>query len=252
MEPSSPKHEPEEAPLPMSRMMGGQRAAARSSISGLKPFLLVGVLVVIGLLVSLGALLRRSDRVDGAFTEQVREEERLGEGPAGEPTPGAMTIGRPTEAASGDPAAPAMDGQPVSPSEFTFYETLKKPPQDPAATVGLAPAPKPAAASKPAAAKPAAQSGSRVIDTAEAGASALRYTVQVGAFRQQPVAEQMIATLNRKGHDAYLMVAQLPDGVTYRVRVGKFATREEANRAAKGLAAKEGLHPFVATIQPNS
>jgi DedD protein len=151
-------------------------------------------------------------------------------------------------------------GQPVTPSEFTFYETLKKPSQDPAATVGLTnpkasatPAPSSKAAPPPAQApKPAVKPHSRVIETATAQDDALRYTVQVGAFREQPVAERLIADLNRKGHTAYLMTAPVEDGMTYRVRVGKFATKEEADQVAKQLAAQEGLHPFVATIQPNS
>ncbi len=263
MEPSSPERGPDETPPP-SRMMGRSHSSPRSSISGLKPFVLAGLLVVIGLLVSLGALLRQSDEIGGdAVTEQVTDGAWAVDAPSDEPVPGAMNIGRPPGSPANvdrnGPAAGAAD-QSAPASEFTFYETLKKPSQDPAANVGLAPAsaPKPAA---PAVAKPAplgvdprgeAKPSSKVIETAEAGASSVRYTVQVGAFRQQPMAEEMIAKLNKKGHDAYLMVAQLPDGMTYRVRVGKFATREEAKRAAEGLAAKEGLHPFVATVQPNS
>ena len=256
MEPSSPKREPDETPPP-SRMMGRSHSSPRSSISGLKPFVLAGLLVVIGLLVGLGALLRQSDEIGGeAVTEQVAEDGPTVGAPSDEPVPGAMNIGRrpgsPTNADRNGPAAGAAD-QPAPASEFTFYETLKKPSQDPAANVGFAPPP---AVAKPAplgvAPRGEAKPSSKVIETAGAGASSVRYTVQVGAFRQQPMAEEMIAKLNKKGHDAYLMVAQLPDGMTYRVRVGKFATREEAKRAAEGLAAKEGLHPFVATVQPHS
>jgi cell division septation protein DedD len=76
----------------------------------------------------------------------------------------------------------------------------------------------------------------------------------VAAFRQQEMAEQMIRELNKKGHEAYLATASSSngDGKTYRVRVGRFATREEADRAAKQLAAKGKLHPFITTINPEA
>ena len=244
-------------------MMSEHLKPSRSPISGLKPFLLVGLLVVIGLLVGLGALLRPSDQMAGDLrTERIEEVGRAGDALEEELVPGAMTIGRPTDqpmerdqaSSAADAATPAPS---VTPSEFTFYETLKKPPRDLAATVGLTP-PKPAPnppkadASSVQSSKPAAKSASRVIETATAQSDTLRYTVQVGAFHQQPMAERLISELNRKGHHAYLMAAPVPDGMTYRVRVGKFATREEAAQAAKRLAAQEGLHPFIATIPPNS
>jgi cell division septation protein DedD len=155
----------------------------------------------------------------------------------------------------------------VSPSEFTFYETLKKAPHDPAATVGLTPKksspkapakaapqsvaklakPKPVVAmSKPAPAK------NQVIDTTTAEDSTFHYTVQVASFRQQSTAEEMIKALNKKGHKAYLATGGSSDGVTYRVRVGRFATRVEADRVAEQLAAKERLHPFIATVDSKS
>jgi len=271
MEPSSSKHgaERQEDDRHLLRMIGTHGRRSRSPISGLKPFLLVGLLVVIGLLVGLGALLRQPDGVsDDLVAERVGGASRSDNLPTEELVPGAMTIGRPPDAttpmgkdrASRSTGTANPAGQPVTPSEFTFYETLKKAPQDPAATVGLTnpkvaapPAPSSNTAPPPAQApKPAVKPQSRVIETATVQNDALRYTVQVGAFREQPVAERLIADLNRKGHTAYLMTAPVEDGMTYRVRVGKFATKEEADRVAKRLATQEGLHPFVATIQPNS
>jgi DedD protein len=237
----------------------GHAKRPTSSLVGLKPFLLAGLLVVIGLLVGLNFLL--GDSGESSPTN-------------GEPTPGAITIGPPPGGSLSSDASPGQEtpptattpgtsmsatgstpsGQaPITPSEFTFYETLKKAPHDPAATVGLTPqksqpkarsktAPKPAA--KPAPAK------NRVIDTTTADKSTFHYTVQVAAFRQKSMAEEMIKALSKKGHEAYLMTASLSDGVTYRVRVGRFATREEADRTAEQLAAKEKLHPFITTIEP--
>jgi len=269
--------EPQHEPRPTTRTSGHAKRPP-SSLAGLKPFLLAGLLVVIGLLVGLNFLL-------GGPGESP---------PNAEPMPGAITIGPPPGPAppglkappATAPAAPSSSAAPGStpsgrppaaPSEFTFYETLKKPPHDPAATVGLtqpkapanaapqkSPAKAPAKAAPPksaaktgpsksiAAESKPAPAGSGVIETTTAEKGSLHYTVQVGAFRQQSVAEQMIRTLNKKGHDAYLATASSPDGVTYRVRVGRFTTREAADRAANQLAATEKLHPFVATVNPDA
>jgi cell division septation protein DedD len=244
--------------------MGAHTKLSRSPIAGLKPFILVGLVAVAGLLVGLDLLLHHGDETSLSQTGIEGSQDTL--------TPGAITIGEPpaptvadnpsTEATT--PTAPSEDSTPAS--EFTFYETLKKPPHDPAGTVGLLPKStpaepptKPAApvakAAKHSAPKSAAHASSpagHVIATASVADGKLHYTVQVGAFREQPQAERLKADLTRKGHEAYVMSAKLPDGMTYRVRVGKFTTRDEATAAAKQLAAIEGLHPFVATVQPNS
>jgi cell division septation protein DedD len=247
-----------------------------SSLAGLKPFLLAGLLVVIGLLVGLNFLL------GGSGESSPPTEPVAGSMTIGPPPGGALSEGRPSDqetpptsttgaSPTSSPGSTTSGQTPVTPSEFTFYETLKKAPHDPAATVGLTtpkalakPAPPKSAAksgqSKPAAApaklstahaKPA-PSKNRVIDTMTADNSTFHYTVQVAAFRQQSMAEEMIKALNKKGHDAYLATGASPDGdgVTYRVRVGRFTTREEADHAAKLLAAKEKLHPFIATVEP--
>jgi cell division septation protein DedD len=261
--------EPRDEPRPTVRVSGHAKRPA-SPLSGLKPFLLAGLLVVIGLLVGLNFLLGGSG--DSSVTNP-------------EPTPGAITIGPPPGGglSTGDsrgnkpppastPSSPSQPGatpsgrSSVAPSEFTFYETLKKPPHDPAATVGLTPpssatkpAPKPAPspsavaepkpAKPPSAAKPPAPKN-HVIDTKTAENRSLYYTVQVAAFREQSMAEEMIKALNKKGHDAYLATASSQDGgMTFRVRVGRYSTRGEADRVAKLLAIKEKLHPFVATVQ---
>ena len=249
------------APAPAPTRSAGH-AKRQSSLAGLKPFLLAGLLVVIGLLIGLNFLL------DGSGDVSTNSA----------PTPGAITIGpppgqemKPPQKGPEPPGSPASPSTalstdsttagkaPTTPSEFTFYETLKKPPHDPAATVGLTPSkaapPKSAEAPAASAASPKpAPAKHGVIETTTAQNGKFRYTIQVGAFRQQSVADGLIAKLNKKGHDAYLVTASSPngDGTTYRVRVGRFATHEEADRTAKQLAATEKLHPFITTIGPET
>lgn len=87
---------------------------------------------------------------------------------------------------------------------------------------------KTAAAAAAAAAKPAAASD-------DAG----RFVVQVGAFAEADKAREVRQKLEKSGLKTYTNVAKTPDGDRTRVRVGPFASRAEADKAAakvKGLS----------------
>jgi DedD protein len=85
-----------------------------------------------------------------------------------------------------------------------------------------------AAAATAAAAKPATASD-------DAG----RFVVQVGAFAEVDKAREVRQKLEKAGLKTYTNVAKTPDGERTRVRVGPFASRAEADKAAgkvKGLS----------------
>jgi DedD protein len=97
----------------------------------------------------------------------------------------------------------------------------KGPPKPgPAAPVVQA-APAPAAA--PAA--PAAATGSAAAASA---ARAARYVVQVGAFSEATTAREVRLKVERLGLKTYTQVVETEGGKRTRVRVGPFASREEA------------------------
>ena len=74
------------------------------------------------------------------------------------------------------------------------------------------------------------------------------YTVQVVAYRARPAAEEMERKLREAGFDAYVATISGDDGrTTYRVRVGSFAARGEAQRMAERLRSERGLSPYVTT-----
>lgn len=78
------------------------------------------------------------------------------------------------------------------------------------------------------------------------GAEPLLWTVQVSSFRSRALAEELRARLVVRGFDAYLLSAATEEGrVRYRVRVGAFPTRTEAERVAAELRAERTLSPFV-------
>lgn len=72
------------------------------------------------------------------------------------------------------------------------------------------------------------------------------YSVQTGAFRDIGDAEALQAKLKGGGYDAYLMTAPGADGKTvYRVRVGRYMDRKEADLTALRLKKVEGLDAFA-------
>jgi DedD protein len=80
--------------------------------------------------------------------------------------------------------------------------------------------------------------------TPAAKAAASTVVLQVGAFGTQGPADTLMNRLKRKGYEAYVFVA--PTGQTrFKVRVGPFANRAEADRASARLTREEGLSPLV-------
>lgn len=66
-----------------------------------------------------------------------------------------------------------------------------------------------------------------------------KYTVQVSSWQTRRRAERDAQRFNAKGFETYIQSADLPElgGTWYRVRVGSFATRNDARAMAEQLAA---------------
>lgn len=77
----------------------------------------------------------------------------------------------------------------------------------------------------------AADKAAEKADTKPEGANE-RIVVQVGAFAEVLRAREARMKLERAGMKTYTHVAELPEGRRIRVRVGPFATRAEADKAA--------------------
>jgi len=78
------------------------------------------------------------------------------------------------------------------------------------------------------------------------GAESPLWTVQVSSFRSRALAEELRARLATRGFDAYLLSAATEEGrVRYRVRVGAYPARVEAERVAAELRTERTLSPFV-------
>ena len=74
------------------------------------------------------------------------------------------------------------------------------------------------------------------------------FTVQVGSFADRANAGKLMEELQRSHQDVYLQVLKTPENTYYRVRLGKFKTREEAYQLAVRLA-QAGYTAFMTTVQ---
>jgi len=78
----------------------------------------------------------------------------------------------------------------------------------------------------------------------------LRYTVQVGSFQSLKRAEGMLKSLKQEGFSPSITPINLSRGETwYRVRIGIFLHREEAEKVAQKLQEKGNLHPLIMSLK---
>ncbi|MGQ3053075.1 MAG: SPOR domain-containing protein [Roseateles sp.] len=102
--------------------------------------------------------------------------------------------------------------------------------------------------------KPAANDGARAQAllegkdvAAKVPAAAARYIVQVGAYGESKSAQEMRGKVEKLGLKTYAQAVDTTDGRRIRVRLGPFASRDEAERAAAKLKAA-GLPGAILTL----
>ena len=155
-------------------------------------------------------------------------------------------------------------------TDLEFYEELKKS-QKPAALKARQPAdqpkseskkpspkvvkketPKPAGekASKPSKTeavknKPAVRTKAGKAPAAGSESTTDGLTVQAASLKDPKDADDLVSRLKKKGYPAYKTIAVVPQqGIWFRVRVGRFGSREEAAETLKRLK-KDGFDPFL-------
>jgi len=126
---------------------------------------------------------------------------------------------------------------------FATTAVAKVPPPAPAPKPGAKPAP--AKTTAPAVATTTASNPKDVKETADAGPAGAGFVVQVAAVRQRSEADAIRGRLNRKGYPAFIATAGAPGAPTYRVRVGKYPSRREADTVAAKLEREEQFKPWV-------
>ena len=153
-----------------------------------------------------------------------------------------------TAAAAPASSAPLSAPQPVN-EDLSYLERLEKgqpaddslaaaKPGGPAKPGAASPAPAETKAAPPPAAAPAG--GASLAEPAGQG-----YSVQVVALRDRAKAESVARSLASKGHPAYLAPPGGRGGAMYRVLVGKFKTRQEAEQVKRRIEKEEQFKPWI-------
>jgi len=174
----------------------------------------------------------------------------------------------PTPASSGAPTAPLeypviVSDQPGADSLIKTAEAPRQPFTVETAAATRAPirpeppAPTPQKASPPPAspARRAAPEAAAVATTSSAPASSAStssapanqggFLVQVAAYQREGDATSVSERLKRKGYPAFVTRATTAAGTWFRVRVGSFDTRADAQQTATRLKREEQLEPWV-------
>lgn len=154
-------------------------------------------------------------------------------------------------------SAPALAPEPAAPEpvvaaprpQYTFYEELKKP--DP---VALPPEPaRPPSAGAPSVAKSAAVPTTQPAPKPKpepktvARPPPVVFTVQVGSFRDRGAASALARQVGDQGVSANVSKAFVAGRTWYRVQVGRFEIRSDAENYYRTRLRSNGVQGFVTT-----
>lgn len=160
-----------------------------------------------------------------------------------ETTPTQVATPAPAPAAGSDPTTVAAP--PPAADELSYFNRLERPDASPeqlkptpektvAPVERSTPAPASAAAPTPAAAPPSS-----------AEPAGLGFAVQIAALNVRSEADAIAKRLSSKGYAAYVLAPPNGTPSVFRVRVGKFNTRREAETVAAKLQKEEQFKPWV-------
>lgn len=156
--------------------------------------------------------------------------------------PGASAVrGQVTTEAPSEPRAPEAPDAPVVAAPSASAVTAAggaEPPKPAVKAAAAASSPRAVEPARPDASNPpsAAKPPTAVAEAASAPAKP-RYIVQVGAYAEPSTLQQARAKVEKLGLKTYTQVVETDGGKRTRVRVGPFASKDEADKAAAKLKA---------------
>jgi hypothetical protein len=89
------------------------------------------------------------------------------------------------------------------------------------------------------------QRGLRGPEEATAAAGFGRFAIAVAVYRSEEQASAKLQELLDAGYDASIVATSIGGEISYEIRIGPYATREEAERAAAFLRENYGVSPEV-------
>jgi septal ring-binding cell division protein DamX len=190
------------------------------------------VIFLCGVLVGRGVRAERSTVAENATVNSVAET--TPQAPAPAPAPATPAGSDPRTAA---PPPPADD--------LSYFNRLEKEkaPQEQLKPAVEKPAPR---AERPAPPPPQPKEPARAAsDASSAEPAGQGYAVQIAALNVRDEADAIARRLSSKGYSAYVVAPTTGGPVIYRVRIGKFPSRREAESVAAKLKKEEQLNPWV-------
>ena len=160
----------------------------------------------------------------------------------------ALGKSRPTTAAS--PKAAKASPVPKATATLKPVTTTPPRPSPTAATrvadAGATPAPSLVPKSVPATVTPAPKLSPKAASSSTPPkATGPSFTIQVGAFKDKATADSMVTRLKGKGYAAYLVAPESPGAGLFRVRVGSYPARADAERVQAKLRDQEKFKPSI-------
>ncbi len=162
-----------------------------------------------------------------------------------EPIAAGAPAAEPAGAAGG---APAQSRDPLGDLARSRSEAARPPVPAEASKAPPAPPAGKASPAPPAPAAPAPPAKAAATEPAASAIDPLQYFVQAGAFRGVEEAEQMRARLSLMGLQARVSEREQAGRVVYRVRLGPFDRREDAEKAGERLEAA-GVSAVLVRVQ---
>jgi len=156
------------------------------------------------------------------------------------PTAAPMAASEPMASVAAAASAPLPPAPPPAPLQLADAPPVParalaaRPPTSTSSAAATATA---VGASAPASGAAAVRAGAASAASAAPAAAEFRFALQVGAFANEENARKAQAKLEAAGFKAYLEDLQTSQGKRIRVRVGPFATRAEAEKAAPQVKA---------------
>lgn len=202
-------------------------------------FLFMAATVVSVVIFLCGVLVGRGVRAERGVIAQVAAMNET-------PTPDVVPAVPPTASAIQASADPTTAAPPPTVDELSYVNRLEKA-TDQAADDLKPAAAKPVQAPAPSAAKPLPVAAATTPAPAASPAPAPGdgYAVQVAAVNVRGDADAIVKRLASKGYSAYVQVPPNSTGAVFRVRVGTFKTRREADAVAARLQKEEQIKPWV-------
>jgi len=94
--------------------------------------------------------------------------------------------------------------------------------------------------------QPARMNGQEDTKKQMTPSESIKYTIQVGAFRNAKDADTLKERLDKKGYNVYLSLSETKNHEKiHKVRVGEFSTRKQAEIVALKIKKAETLNTFV-------